>query len=262
MTDDWTSWERRESGPPDAEHRVLLLPGGMCSAMSYNEVMSQPSLAGVGLVAVTLPGHADAAAPSDFSVEHYARLVGGLAADVGCDVVVGFSMGANVALEMVASRDFTGPVILLAPCFSRADEAVFIRALDRLTPVFGHLPYRAMLAFIGRAVPSSPLPKQRREELVAVLRRNDPKVLRRAIHEYLDYLDRHGSVASRLGDAAVPAWVVHNQDGDGGITDAERLTLAEFQQITVTTIPGQGFFLPNEEPGLVAETILTALQHG
>jgi hypothetical protein len=35
-------WQLRESGPNDAEHTVLLLPGGMCSAGSYAEVMAQP----------------------------------------------------------------------------------------------------------------------------------------------------------------------------------------------------------------------------
>jgi hypothetical protein len=35
-------WELREAGPLDAEHTVLLLPGGMCSAGSYAEVMADP----------------------------------------------------------------------------------------------------------------------------------------------------------------------------------------------------------------------------
>ena len=35
-------WELREAGPPQAERTVLLLPGGMCSAGSYGEVMAEP----------------------------------------------------------------------------------------------------------------------------------------------------------------------------------------------------------------------------
>jgi len=38
-------WELYESGPADADQTVLLLPGGMCSARSYAEVMAQPVLA-------------------------------------------------------------------------------------------------------------------------------------------------------------------------------------------------------------------------
>src|SRR5215471_2246639 len=96
-------WELREAGPADAEHTVLLLPGGLCSAGSYAEVMADPALAGTRLVAVTLPGHAGAPPPDDYSVENYARLTSELATTVGADVVVGFSMGGSIALEMVAS---------------------------------------------------------------------------------------------------------------------------------------------------------------
>src|SRR5437667_10376984 len=82
-------WELRESGPPDAECTVLLLPGGMCSARSFAEVMAEPALAGTRMVAATLPGQAGAPPPDDFSLESYAGLVTELATKVGADVVVG-----------------------------------------------------------------------------------------------------------------------------------------------------------------------------
>jgi pimeloyl-ACP methyl ester carboxylesterase len=90
-------WELREAGPSDAVHTVLLLPGGMCSAGSYAEVMAEPALAGMRLVAATLPGHAGAPPPQDYSIENYARWAAEVARNVGADVVVGFSMGASVA---------------------------------------------------------------------------------------------------------------------------------------------------------------------
>src|SRR3954447_24396998 len=93
-------WDMVEYGPADAEHTVLLLPGGMCSARSYLELSQQPSLSGLRLVAATLPGHAGASSPDDYSHEAYGRITAELAAEKGADVVVGFSMGANVALEM------------------------------------------------------------------------------------------------------------------------------------------------------------------
>src|SRR6266576_5458661 len=95
-----TRWEIVESGPLDAERTVLLLPGGMCSAGSYAEVMAAPALAGMRLVAATLPGHAGAPPPDDYSIESNARLAAELARKVGTDLVVGFSMGGSVALEM------------------------------------------------------------------------------------------------------------------------------------------------------------------
>lgn len=45
------------------------------------------------------------------------------------------------------------------------------------------------------------------------------------------YLDRHGSVASRLCEAGVPAWVVHGERGDGGVTA---------DQLTAVTVDGTG----------------------
>ena len=166
-TGGWQTWERRESGPPDADLTVLCLPGGMCTARSYAELMAEPALAGVHLVAVTLPGHGGTPPPQDLSVEHYAALTAGLADEIGCDAVVGFSMGANVAIEMVGCGAFEGPVVLLAPSFSRQDEAAFMRGIDRLSRVLGPLPYSAMLKMIGMAVKGNPLPPERLDELVA-----------------------------------------------------------------------------------------------
>ena len=133
-------WELREAGPPEANRTVLLLPGGMCSAGSYAEVMAEPSLADMRLVAATLPGQAGTPPPDDYSVENYARLTAELARKIDADVVVGFSMGATVAFEMVASGIYTGPVVLLGISLSPADEAAVFRLIVRLGDVLGGLP--------------------------------------------------------------------------------------------------------------------------
>jgi pimeloyl-ACP methyl ester carboxylesterase len=257
---DVRTWDTIQSGPADAEHTVLLLPGGWCTAVFYQELMAEPVLAGIRLVAVTLPGNGGTRAPQDLSVENYARLTAELAGQLGCTAVVGHSMGASVALEMAGSGAFTGPVVLLAPSFSRPDEAMIIRVLDRLTRVLGRLPYKVMRSLMRLAVRDSPLPPPRLAELVAELQKNDPEFMRRSIHRYLQYLDQHGSVAQRLCAAAVPAWVVHGQTGDGGITDEERRTLQAYPWIRIVTIPGGSFFTPNEEPALVAGLVVAALR--
>jgi pimeloyl-ACP methyl ester carboxylesterase len=259
MTGEWAGWDRRESGPGNARHTALLLPGGLCTAVQYEELMAEPVLADVRMIAVTAPGMGGTPAPQDLSIENLARLTAQCAADLGCDVVVGFSMGANIALEMAGSGAFSGPLVLLAPSFSRQDEAIFLRALDRLARVLGHLPLAAMLKLMGPAMKGMPLPPDRRKVLAAELRKNDPRVARRGLHCYLQYLDRYGSVASRLGQAGVPAWVVHGERGDGGITDEERRTLEEYPQISLVTIPGASYFTPNEEPALVAKLVAEAL---
>jgi alpha-beta hydrolase superfamily lysophospholipase len=150
--------------------------------VQYEELMAEPALAGIRMVAVTVPGMGGTPAAQDLSTENLARLAAQCAADLGCDVVVGFSMGANIALEMAASGAFGGPLVLLAPSFSRQDEAAFFRLLDRLAPVLGHLPFAALLKMMGPAMKRMPLPPDRREVLAAEFRKNDPRIVRRAVH--------------------------------------------------------------------------------
>jgi pimeloyl-ACP methyl ester carboxylesterase len=200
-------WDIRESGPADADHTVLLLPGTLATAAFYDDLMAATRFAGesIKFVAATLPGQGGTTPSENLSIEGYARLAGKLAADRGCSAVVGHSMGANVAIEMAAAGEFSAPLVLLAPSFSRQDESMFPRVLDRLGSVLGYLPFAAMLKVIGRAVKGG-LPADRHDALVAELQKNDPRVVRRHIRLYLAYLDRHGSVAPRLCDAGTRAW--------------------------------------------------------
>jgi pimeloyl-ACP methyl ester carboxylesterase len=96
---------------------VLLLPGALATAAFYDDLVAEPRLsdASIEFVATTLPGFGGTSPPEDVSMENYAKLAGRLAADFGCDAVVGHSLGANVALEMVAAGEFAGPVCSSRP---------------------------------------------------------------------------------------------------------------------------------------------------
>ena len=248
-----------ESGPADAARTVLLLPGGMCSARSYAEVMAEPALSGTRLVAVTMPGHAGAPAPEDFSTEHYARITAELAKDVGADVIVGFSMGAQVTYEMVVAKAFTGPVVLLGSSFSKADEPGFFRAIIRLTSVLGTLPMPVLKAGAGSMVKKVPVPPERQAELRADFARNNTSDMRASLQAYLRWLQDDDDRARRLCEAGLPTWVVHAEKGDGGLTQRERATLEACPNAHVVTIPGSVFFLPNEVPERIAAVIVEAL---
>jgi pimeloyl-ACP methyl ester carboxylesterase len=252
-------WELREAGPPQAEHTVLLLPGGLCGAGSYAEVMAEPALAGTRLVAATLPGHAGAPPPDDFSVESYARLTADLVREVGADVVVGFSMGASVALEMVSGGSFSGPVVLLGISLSSEDEAAFFRAIVRLNGVLGTLPAALLARGAASMVKRIPVSPERQRELREDFRKNVPQDNRQGLSEYVRWLHRHRRPAERLCQAGVPTWVVHAEKGDGGLTDDERRALEACPNAQVITIPGSVFFLPNEVPDRIAEIILDAV---
>ena len=255
-------WILSESGPLDAERTVLMLPGGMCTAAFYDELVAEPLLreASLRLVATTLPGHGGTPEPVDVSMEHYARATGKLARDLGCDVVMGHSVGANVAIEMARVGEFTGPMVLLSPSFCRQDESRFIRGLDRLASGLGPLPFRFMLAMTGPAMKDVGVPAERRAALAAELRRNDPRFVQRAIRSYLEYLDRHGSLAKSLCDSGVPAWVVFGDKGDVGLRDDERAVLDHCPTVTRFVVRHAGHMTLNEQPFQVAEVVLEAVR--
>ncbi|MEU6236594.1 alpha/beta hydrolase [Kitasatospora sp. NPDC047058] len=253
------TWDLLVTGPADARQTALLLPGGLTAARSYDELMAEPALAGTRLVAATLPGHAGTAPPEDFTIATLARHTARLVDEQSCDVVVGFSMGATVALDMVATGAFTGPAVLLGISMSPTDEPAFFRAVCRLGDVLGSLPSAALLKLMGPFSRGMQVPPERRAELLADLRRNDPHVVRGILHGYLSYLNEPGQPAERLCAAGVPVWVVHAEKGDGALTADERSTLEACPHAAVVTIPGTSFFLPNEEPRRVAEVVAEAL---
>lgn len=251
-------WELREAGPADAGHTVLLLAGGMCAAGSYAELMAEPVLVGLRLVAATLPGHAGTPPPEDFSVEHCATLASALAGRVGADVVVGFSMGASVALEMSASGGFDGPIVLLGISLSTKDEPAFFRGLIRLGSVSGGLPAAVLAKGAAAMVKRIPVPAERHAELRADFRRNVPRDVQRGMREYVRWLGRYERPAERLCQAGVATWIVHAEKGDGGLTAAERQTLEACPHVHLVTLPGHVFFLPNEASAPIAGVIAEA----
>lgn len=254
-----TIWEIVESGPTGAERTVLLLPGGMCSARSYAEVMAEPVLAGVRLVAATMPGHAGAPAPQDFGVDEYARITAELVGSVGADVVVGFSMGATVAYEMAVSGRFGGPVVLLGVSLSAADEPGFFRGIIRLGAVLGTLPVAVLRKGAAAMVKQAAVPPARQAELRADFELNNTRDLRRGLAAYLRWLHRDDDPARRLCETGNPTWVLHAEHGDGDLTEHEREVLEACPTARVVTVPGKVFFLPNEVPGRVADVIVEAL---
>jgi len=253
-------WELREVGPSDAEHTALLLPGGMCGASSFAEVMAEPALTGIRMIAATLPGHAGAPPPDDFSIEHYARIAGDLAAKVDADALVGFSMGASVALEMIATGQFHGPTVLLGISLSAEDEPGFFRALVRSSSVLGSLPAAVLAKGAASMVKRVPVSAERQDELRDDFRKNVPQHTTQGLREYVRWLHRHDHPAARLCAAGVPTWVVHAEKGDGELTDDERRTLEACPHAHLVTIPGKVFFLPNEVPARIADVVVEAVR--
>jgi len=254
------AWELLVSGPPDADRSVLLLPGGANAARSFDLVMAEPALSGVRLVATTLPGMAGAPLTGDVSVRGLARRAGQLAAEHSCDVVAGFSHGATVALDMVLSGHFEGPVVLLGISLTTPDEAGFFRAVVRASQRVGSWPFAVLFRLMPLMVRSADIPEPHKSELIADLKQNRPADAVRVCREYLDYIGEDRDFATELATSSSPAWVVHaEKKGDGGLTDDERATLDAAPNVTLVTIPGAVFLIPDEAPQQTAAVLADAL---
>ena len=253
------AWEVLTSGPSDADRSVLLLPGGANAARSFNLVMAEPALSGVRLVATTLPGMAGAPVTEDVSIRALSRRAGELATAQGCDVVVGFSHGATVALDMVLSGHFKGPVVLLGISLTTEDEAGFFVAVVRASQKVGRWPMGALLRMMPLMVRSAKTPDAHKKELVEDFKQNRAKEGVLVCGEYLDYIAEARDFAAELAAAGNPVWVVHAEKGDGGLTDAERATLEAAPNVTLVTLPGSVFLLPDEAPQETAAAIAGAL---
>jgi len=255
------AWERLIVGPLDADRSVLLLPGGANAARSFDLVMAEPALSGVRLVATTLPGMAGAPLTGDVSVAGLARKAGELAKEHRCDVVVGFSHGATVALEMLLAGHFRGPVVLLGISPTSEDDAAFFRAAVRLSQKVGRWPLGMLLRLMPLMVRSAKIPQPHKRELIEDLKQNRAGDSVRVSAEYLDYIAADRDYAAELAASGSPAWVVHaEKNGDGGLTDAERATLEAAPNVTLVTIPGAVFLIPDEAPRRTAAVIAAALK--
>jgi pimeloyl-ACP methyl ester carboxylesterase len=252
-------WSLLESGPREADHTVLLLPGALCTATFYEDALAEPSLAEtpIRFVAATPPGFGRNPPPDDPSVEGYAALVGNIAAELGCNVLVGHSYFANVAIELAATGGFSGRLVLLSPCFSSQDEERDVRMLSRLARVPGL--GRMVFALAPMTLSSSMkgrFPETRHDDLVAEMKTSDMGVMRRIVPPYFEHMDRHGSLVSRLCKSGVQAWVVRGDRDEIGLSDEERRGLEACPSVTMVTVPDAAHFIMTDRPDRTAELLV------
>ena len=254
------AWERLIVGPLDADRSVLLLPGGANAARSFDLVMAEPALSGVRLVATTLPGMAGAPVSAEVSIPAIARRAGELARENACDVVVGFSYGATIALDMVLSGHFQGPVVLLGLSLTTPDESTFFRRVVRVSQKVGKWPMTILFRLMPLMARSAKTPERHKKDLIEDFKQNKAGDAVRVCGEYLDYIAADRNFAAELAASGSPVWVVHAEEkGDGGLTDAERATLEAAPNVTLVTIPGAVFLIPDEAPQRTAAVIAPAL---
>jgi pimeloyl-ACP methyl ester carboxylesterase len=254
----------RAGGSDDPRYRVLCLPGGLCTAVFYDDLLATPALAAgsVRAFATTLPGFGGVPFPAGFdaSPEAHAAYAGELARDLDCDAVVGHSFGANVALEMAAGGHFDGPVILLAPTFSAEDEMKGLETFNRIGYVPGVRSLATALMF--RTFPKmleGNVPADSVDRLAAEMASSNRRDIRINLRRSYQYLYKHGTLAGRLCRSGVRAEVVFGEDDEVGMTPAERNTLEACPTTRLHSVPNCGHMLPNQKPEWVAELIVDSL---
>ena len=254
----YDAWDVHTSGPDSAEHTVLLIPGGMCTAAFYDGLAEQPPLkdASIRLVAVTVPGFGNTEPLEQPTFENAVTLLSTLASDLGCDAIVGHSVGANLALEMAAAGGFSGPVGLLEPSLSREDEYRELGILDRLgrVPGLGQLVWLGAVKTIGSAMKGE-FPPERHDALVAEMKASDPGFCRRMVRSYFEYLDKHDSLVKRLCESRARALVVFCDRSKVGLTDEERSGLEACPTTKLIDVVDSGHMVMTDQPGRTAEII-------
>ncbi|HKN45317.1 MAG TPA: hypothetical protein VJW23_15505 [Propionibacteriaceae bacterium] len=160
---------------------------------------------------------------------------------------------------MVLSGLFQGPVVLLGISPTTADEARFFRGVVRAAERVGVWPMAILLRLMPLMARSAKTTEVHKQELLEDIKMNTARDAVRVSSEYLDYIAADRDPAAELSASGHPAWVVHAEKGDGGLTDDERATLEAAPTVTLVTIPGAVFLLPDEAPQQIAEVIATAV---
>lgn len=262
-------WLLVEGGATEGvRHRVLVLPANLASAEFYRPMLAVPALAaeGVQLLAATPPGFGGRPAPVKFpySVEAYAGLVDDMARREGVDVIVGHSVSAQAALEVVGHGRWRGGLVLVAPTLRARDEEPAARTLALISrvPVMRSAAWWAMMRAIGVGLRGQ-LPPDQHDALVAEVRRTPNRVHRRWLVAGADHVLRHGDltpavVAAARGRAVA---VVRGTTDPLTITDASRRALAG-GGIRVVEVEGAGHFVPTQRPEAVVDVVLDVLHRG
>ena len=169
-------------------------------------------------------------------------------------------MGASVALEMIASGRFTGPVVLLGVSLSAEDEPAFFRAIVRLGERAGQ-PARP---------PSWPRERPRWSSASRCPRHVRTSCAKTSARTFPEHA-RLG--APRIRTLAASARTSRRAAVSGGRPDVDRprrrrvtagspptsaARLKAAPHAHLVTIPGAVFFLPNEIPKRIADIIVEA----
>lgn len=239
--------------------RVLLMPGGFCTALSYIDLVVE--LPEFTTLAVNPPGFATNAQPEGFgyTTTEYAELVEELAVSERLDLLVGHSLSANILIEVAARGNWSGPVVLLGPCLRARNEYRGVRILRRLelVPPLAARAYESTSKDLHRSMAGLIKP-DRLDLIVADMQRTPPEQNRRVINSYFDHIKQYGTLARRLADTKGE---IHYVRGDAESVGFDREDIARVvaqENIETHAIENSDHFTMLDNPSAVAAVIARA----
>lgn len=253
-------WQLFERG--SGAGRVLLLPGGFCTALSYIDLVAEPALAGAGVttLAANPPGFATNLPPGGFTyaTTEYAELIEALIGAENLTALVGHSLSANILIEVAARGNVDLPIVLLDPCLRYRNEYRGVRLLRRaeLIPPLVRRLYAATSKGYERSMRGLIKP-ERLDLIVKDMQTTPPEQNRAVINGYFDHLKQYGSLAKRLADATGEIHYVRGDAESIGFDRADVELVVAQENVTTHTITNSDHFTMLDNPPEVAALIAT-----
>ncbi len=260
-------WLLVENCPSTIRHRVLLLPGLLCTDLIYTDLLNDRKLAeaGILLAAGNPPGFKGLAARKDFnySIESYAQEVENLTKLESYDLIVGHSFFGNVLIEVAARNQYPGRLILLSPSLFRGAEDLDMRTMERICHIPGFGPFSLWASYQIMESGFSPYITEDKQYFVEYMasegRKTPPEVTKQLLISFFDHMDRYGDLAERLISSENPVWYVRGDLDNVKLTDEDRSLLNKSAHVKVKDIPGTKHFAMIDKPEVLADLITQIL---
>jgi pimeloyl-ACP methyl ester carboxylesterase len=244
---------------------LLLLHGHTLDHRAWDDVVPALLEAGIRTIRPDLRGHGSSTlAERGYHWSHHAADMAAVLehAEVGQAVVVGFSLGGGIALELaLAQPAAVAALVLVAPVMpDRPFEAEFMDNLREVArTVHGH----GLSAAMRGPWMSSPL------FAVSFAR---PGVRQRVLGMVSDFPgadymarerdrgDREWKVPDRLGEVDVPTLVVVGERELAGFRGFAEEAVQSIQGARLEVLPDAGHLLPLEHPDVIGRLIIEHVQ--